>query len=95
MGRALGVTKAYISMMRHEKASVTHTVITRLAYLLGNLDGKWWTHYKIVRWVGVDDRHPLFNYEKYKGRIPYIDGSPIAEMRGQDYPVEKKKRRIT
>lgn len=89
MAEALGITRAYISMMAARRVSVSHNVILRLAYLLGNLRGKWWVHYEIINsGESVDMNHPLWNEEKYQGRIPYNRFSSNAELRKKDYKTE-------
>jgi hypothetical protein len=89
MAAALGITRAYVSMMSKRRVSVSHNVILRLAYLLGNLRGSWWVHYEIIdSGEPVDPNHPLWNQEKYEGRVPYSRFSSNAEMRKKDYHVE-------
>jgi hypothetical protein len=89
MAAALGITRAYVSMMSKRRVSVSHNVILRLAYLLGNLCGNWWVHYEIVdSGEPVDPNHPLWNHEKYEGRVPYSRFSPNAGIRRKDYRVE-------
>ena len=91
MAEALGITRAYVSMLAARRVSVSHNVILRLAYLLGNLRGNWWIHYEIVNsGEPVDPDHPLWNEEKYQGRIPYSRYSSSAELRSRDYKVERR-----
>lgn len=89
MARALGITRAYMSMLAKRRCNVSHTVITRLAYLIGSLNGKWWVHYELID-AGdpIDPNHPLFNEEKYQGRIPYARHSISADFRSKDYAAE-------
>jgi len=89
MARALGVTRAYVAMLKKTRATVTATVITRLAAQLGNIEGAWWTYYEIVPWGVKDKEHPLWNYEKFHGRIPYKRISLAVELRQGDYNLEK------
>jgi len=75
--------------MAARRVSVSHNVILRLAYLVGNLYGNWWIHYEVVdSGEPVDPNSPLWNQEKYQGRVPYSRFSSVAEMRKRDYPVE-------
>lgn len=91
MAEGLGITRAYVSMMANRRVSVSHNVILRLAYLLGNLQGKWWIHYEIINsGEPVDANHPLWNSAKYHGEIPYNRYSPNAELRSRDYKVERR-----
>ncbi len=91
MATALGITRAYVSMMSKGRVSVSQNVIIRLAYLLGSIRGKWWVHYEIVdSGEPVDSNHPLWNQEKYQGRLPYSRYSSSAELRSRDYKVEKR-----
>jgi len=90
MARALGLTRAYVTMLRRTRVSVTATVITRLAVLMGNVEKNWWIYYDIVAWGVKDENHPFFNEEKYKGRIPYSRYSSSAELRSRDFAVETK-----
>ena len=91
MANALGITRAYVSMMAKRRVSVSHNVILRVAYLLGSIQGKWWVHYEVVdTGEPVDSNNPLWNQEKYQGRIPYNHFSSSAELRGKDYAVEKR-----
>lgn len=91
MAYALGITRAYVSMMSKRRISVSHTIILRLAYLLGNLRGNWWIFYEIVNTgEAVDFNHPLWNEDKYHGRIPYDYFSSSADLRSQDYVVERR-----
>ena len=91
MAEALGITRAYVSMMAARRVSVSHNVILRLAFLLGSLTGKWWVHYEIVEFgEPIDQNHPLWNNEKYQGRVPYARYSSSAELRKRDYLVETR-----
>lgn len=91
MAEALGVTRAYVSMLAARRVSVSQNVIMRLAYLLGNLRGNWWIHYEIVNsGEPVDPDHPLWNEDKYQGRMPYSRYSSSAELRSRDYKVERR-----
>lgn len=91
MALSLGITRAYVSMMSKRRVSVSHNVILRLAYLLGNIRGNWWTFYEIMdTGEPVDFNHPIWNEEKYKGRIPYNRFSTSAESRSRDYKVERR-----
>jgi transcriptional regulator with XRE-family HTH domain len=91
MAQALGFTRAYISMLTKRRAEVTVEVIKRLAYVLGGLTGKWWVHYDIIdSGEPIDPDHPLWNEEKYQGRIPYNRYSSSAELRKRDYKVESR-----
>jgi transcriptional regulator with XRE-family HTH domain len=95
VAQALGVTRAYINMIRNEKASVSANVVTRLAFLLGSTGNNWWVHFEIVPRCNVGKNHPLWNMEKYNGRIPYDEYSPMAELRSRDYEVEKNDKRYS
>ena len=91
MAVALGITRAYVSMMSKRRVSVSHHIILRLAFLLGNLRGAWWVHYEIVdAGEPVDPNHPVWNEEKYQGRIPYRRHSLNAQLRSQDYKIEER-----
>ncbi len=90
MARALGLTRAYITMLRRTKVSVSSTVITRLAAQLGNTDRNWWIHFEIVPWGVPDLNHPVWNQEKFMGRVPYDRFSLSANFRGLDYRAEKR-----
>jgi transcriptional regulator with XRE-family HTH domain len=89
MARALGLTRAYISMLNKTRVSITATVITRLAAQLGNIEDNWWIHFEIVPWGVSDPNHPVYNQEKHSGRIPYAQFSSNAQERKQDYKVEQ------
>ena len=91
MARALGLTRAYITMLRRVKVSVTATVITRLAIQMGNIEKNWWIYYDIMPWGVEDVNHPIWNQEKYMGRIPYARHSLMAELRSKDYETETTK----
>jgi transcriptional regulator with XRE-family HTH domain len=89
MAQALGVTRAYVSMLVKRRVTVSHNVLLRLAYLLGSINGKWWVHYEIIdAGEPIDQDHPLWNMEKYEGRMPYNRFSSSAELRKKDYKVE-------
>jgi len=91
MARALGLTRAYVSMLHKTRVGVTSTVITRLAVCLGNVNGNWWQHYQIAPWGVTDLDHPVYNQERYMGRMPYNQYSPMAELRNRDYETETRK----
>jgi len=91
MAEALGVTRAYVSMMAARRVSVSHNIILRLAYLLGSIRGNWWVFYEIIdSGEPIDRDHPLWNNEKYEGRIPYSRYSSSADVRAADYKVERR-----
>jgi len=88
MANALGITRQYLSMLRLTRVSVTHTVITRLAVILGNVQANWWVHFEIVPYGVKDTNHPTWNYEKERGRMPYKRYSLSAYARKHDYDIE-------
>ncbi len=91
MAQALGITRAYVSMMAKRRVSVSHNIILGLAYLMGNINGKWWAFYEIIdRGEPVDPDSPLWNEDKYQGRMPYSRYSKSAELRSLDYKVERR-----
>ncbi len=45
---ALGFTRQYICALKQGKMSCTQEVIIRFAIVLGNIKGKWWSHFEIV-----------------------------------------------
>jgi transcriptional regulator with XRE-family HTH domain len=88
MARSLGITRAYISMLKSRRVSVSHNVILRIAYLMNNFD-KWWHFYEVVDCGDViAANHPIWNMEKYGGTIPYGQGSISADFRRKDYHAE-------
>ena len=93
MARALGLTRAYVSMLHKTRTGVTSTVLTRLATQMGNITNNWWIYYEIVPWGITDKNHPQWNEDKYKGRIPYMQYSTSAEFRRTDYQAESLDRR--
>jgi len=88
MAMALGITRAMLSGMKSQKLNVTHKIMTRLAYQLSNTRGNWWTHFEMVEWGHIPQNHPLYNHDKYMGRIPYTEHSPAAAFRSLDYEAE-------
>lgn len=91
MARALGLTRAYVSMLHKTRVSVTATVITRLAVQMGNTDKNWWIYYEIIPYGVTDPNHPLWNQEKYMGKIPYDNFSESGNLRKFDYKAENRK----
>lgn len=89
MARALGLTRAYITMLHRTRVSVSATVIIRLAAQMGNLEKNWWIYYDIVPWGVSDPNHPTWNQEKYMGQIPYRKYSESAEFRSREYKTEQ------
>lgn len=95
MARALGITRAYMCMLAKRRVSVSHQVITRLAYLMNNFD-KWHIYYDVVdAGPAIPSNHPIWNMEKYKGTVPYDEHSLAAEFRGRDHGAEKKSKKST
>ena len=98
MARALGLTPQYITMLRNHNASVTATVITRLAVALNNIEGNWWIYFEIIPRGVKDPKHPVWqhernaskglNMEKFYGRVPYTPYSITAAERKSEYSVE-------
>jgi|GEM_PF-5626584 hypothetical protein len=98
MARALGLTPQYITMLRNHNASVTATVITRLAEALNNVEGNWWIYFEIVPRGVKDPKHPVWqdernaskslNMEKFAGRVPYTPYSATAIERSSEYSAE-------
>lgn len=89
---SLGFTRQYISMLADAKISVSVEFMSRLALCLGNLRDNWHVHYELAPRGNFDDNHPVWNQEKYNGKVPYTDISPTADLRNKDYPVEKKEK---
>jgi len=88
MGRFLGVTRSYITMMKNRRISVSHSVILRIAYLMNNTDA-WWHFYEIIdAGQPVDPNNPLWNMEKYRGTMPYDNKSTTIDFRRKDYQAE-------
>jgi transcriptional regulator with XRE-family HTH domain len=91
MARALGITRAYISMLKSRRVSVSHNVMLRIAYLMNNFD-KWWHFYEVVDCGDiVAANHPIWNMEKYGGTMPYNKSSISADFRRKDYGAETVK----
>lgn len=91
MARALGFTRQYISLLANQQASVTATVITRLASLMGSVNGHWWEFYELVPYGLYDANHNIWNHEKHKGTMPYAKYSLSAQFRSLDHKVETTK----
>jgi transcriptional regulator with XRE-family HTH domain len=86
---ALKITKQYLSNLKTGTVGVSHTFIIRIAVLLNNLDDKWWTFYEIrptKRKLSLNS--PIFNQEKYDGKLPYAKYSPSGNARKVDGVVE-------
>ena len=85
-------------MLRNHNASVTATVITRLAVALNNIEGNWWIYFEIIPRGVKDPKHPVWqhernaskglNMEKFYGRVPYTPYSITAAERKSEYSVE-------
>ena len=76
MARHIGVTRQYVSNLRKNHAYVTHTVIVRLAILLGNVNNNWWIYYEIVPSKKIKDiNHPVHNLEKFNKQLPFSNKS--------------------
>lgn len=91
LARNLGLTRAYISMLHRTRATVSATVITRIAACLGNVERNWWIFFEIVPYGVAEPNHPHWNMEKHAGRVPYDRFSLSAEVRKRDYLVETVK----
>ena len=86
---ALMLTRQYISNLRHRRSTVTATVIGRLAVLMGNIQKNWWIYFEILPTHKYKTPNSMeFNYEKYRGEIPYTKYSPSGNMRMLDGKVE-------
>jgi transcriptional regulator with XRE-family HTH domain len=90
----LGLTPAYVTMLKHGNAAITANVICRIAVLTGNVSDNWWIFFRLVPCGVKDQNHPLWNHEKEMGRVPYDKYSLSAEVRKQDYFVEQVGREI-
>lgn len=88
--RALQLTRAYVCLLKAKKAKVTDTVITRVATITNNHD-RWWVHFELeAHQRPLNSNHPMYNNEKYMGRMPYEKYSQSAEFRKNDYDAETK-----
>lgn len=94
VGKALGFTRQYISMIAGGIGVSTEFII-RLAMCTGNIEGNWYIHFEIAPRGFIDDNHPTWNMQKHDGNIPYERFSSSAEFRSQDYSVEKKQTCMT
>ncbi len=89
MAEALKITKQYMSNIKTCNVGISHTFIIRVAVLLNNLGDKWWTFYEIKptkRKLSLNS--PIFNKEKYDGKLPYAKYSPSGNARKVDGNVE-------
>lgn len=89
MAKNLGVTKQYVSNLRNRKACVSHTILVRLAIVLGNIHNNWWIFFEIIPSHKIKNpNHPAYNFEKLEGQLPYsktsaahiyrtLDGKPV------------------
>lgn len=90
MARHLGLTRQYICNLRARKTCCTHTVITRVASAVGNVDENWHIFFQL-RPVGFINANGMqYNQAKARGQVPYDRYSITAEMRAQDHQVEIK-----
>ncbi len=88
MAKHLGFTRQYVSALNKRKVQATHQVICRIAYCLGNLD-KWYLFYEVAEMEApLPSNHPIFNFGKYEGIIPYERNSVSAVAKSQDYDAE-------
>lgn len=89
MARNLGITRQYVSNLKNKRAYVTHTVIIRLAILLGNIHSNWWIFYEIVPSHKIkNNNHPAYNLMKHDKQLPYSKTSAASIMRSLDGEVE-------
>lgn len=89
MARNIGITRSYLSMLKSTRVQVTATIISRIAVAMGNVNDNWWIYYDIIPYGVLDYNHPVWNQEKYMGRVPYERYSPSCESRSLDYSAEK------
>lgn len=90
MAKNLGLTKQYISNLRHRRSPCTHTVVTRIAAITGNIQDNWHVFYELKPIGFIRTNECQYNQEKYLGQIPYEKYSPMAELRKADHAVEVK-----
>lgn len=85
----LQVTRQYVSNLRHRRATVTATVIVRLAVLMGNIQRNWWIYFEILPTHKQKTPNSMeLNYEKHRGQLPYSKYSPDGNFRKLDGKVE-------
>lgn len=86
---ALGFTRQYVTMVANG-VPVSSEFIIRMALCLGNQKYNWHVHYEIAPRGYINENHPTWNEQKYKGQIPYEKYSISADLRKDAYPVEKQ-----
>jgi len=87
---ALGISRAYMSLLRSSQRSANDEVICRVAYLMNNFD-RWHIYFCIANCGDpVPQNHQINNMVKYYGVKPYTRFSSAAIEKKRDYEVEQK-----
>ena len=89
----LGCTRQYAAGLAQGKFSFENTDFYARTVLLcqGRLDGHYCHLFEFrFKVKNIDPNHPMFNYAKYNGMIPYGKHSLAVEFRRQQYDAEKK-----
>ena len=87
----IGITRQYARMISGGLVGCSSNVMRRIIDMLGYRAGECWCDlFEFHNIEGVDQNHPIWNQAKSLGEVPYTHYSDVADMRSQDYDVEKR-----
>lgn len=89
LAKMLGITRAYLSMLRNKKAPVTGEVIVRVAVILNNTQTNWHKFF-VIEVSDEKTSYQKYNMAKYSGEIPYTKDSLAYELRKSDSKIVEK-----
>lgn len=88
----LFITRQYARGVVARRFGCSSTIMGKLVDFLGIPEGDCWCHlFERRTYIGMDKNHPIFNIQKYNGEAPYAEYSESANLRQQDYEVERVK----
>lgn len=89
LAKILGITRAYLSMLKDRLVPVSSEVIVRTAVILNNTAEGWHTYFEIC--VAEEKMsHQKYNMLKYSGELPYNKNSSAFEVRKNDEKIIEK-----
>lgn len=93
LAKDVGLSKQYISKLKHRKRPASHDVIIAFAKYLNNANKNWHSIFEIVRVkkTYLNNEKISDNWNKFEGIMPYAKYSDCADIRRPENGGETKK----
>lgn len=90
--KCIGITRQYAGGLVNQELGCSTNAIRKIVDFLGIKKGECWCHlFEMAREEkSINPDHPLFNFAKHAGEVPYKNNSLSSDLRKLDYDAEER-----